>query len=252
MKEQFKETAALIAEPVRATILWTLLDGRAFTATELAIAADTSASNISMHLAKLVRGGLLKVESQGRHRYYALSGPETAYAMEALALLGVPAAQGVPASQGAPASQGSPRSLASQGARASPGSPAAQYPSPIKQCRTCYDHLAGKTGVAIADALLQQRMMTNIDGCFGLTAKGKRWFGELGINVDELASLRRCFLRPCLDWSERRYHIAGSLAAALLDKMLQADWIRRTRNSRAVVVTGKGQKELYAGLKVVV
>jgi DNA-binding transcriptional ArsR family regulator len=233
MKEQFKETAALIAEPVRATILWTLLDGRAFTATELAIAADTSASNISMHLAKLVRGGLLKVESQGRHRYYALSGPETAYAMEALALLGVPAAQG------------------SQGSLASQGSPAAQSPSPIKQCRTCYDHLAGKTGVAIADALLKQGMMTNNDGSFGLTAKGKRWFGELGINVDELISLRRCFLRPCLDWSERRYHIAGSLAAALLDKMLQADWIRRTRNSRAVIVTGKGQKELYAGLKII-
>jgi len=251
MKEQFKETAALIAEPVRATILWTLLDGRAFTATELAIAADTSASNISMHLAKLVRGGLLKVESQGRHRYYALSGPETAYAMEALALLGVPASQG---SQGSLASQGS---AASQGLSASlrspvsQGSPAAQYPSPIKQCRTCYDHLAGKTGVAIADALLKQGMMTNIDGTFGLTAKGKRWFGELGINVDELAGLRRCFLRPCLDWSERRYHIAGSLAAALLDKMLQADWIRRTKNSRAVIVTGKGQKELYAVLKII-
>lgn len=225
MKEQFKEAAALIAEPIRATILWTLMDGRAFTATELAIAADTSASNISMHLARLVRGGLLKVESQGRHRYYSLSGPETAYAMEALASLGSPAA-----------------SVADKAAS----------PSPIKQCRTCYDHLAGKTGVAITDALLKQGMITNIDSSFELTAKGKRWFGELGINVDELAALRRSFLRPCLDWSERRYHIAGSLAAALLDKMLEADWIRRTKNSRAVIVTGKGQKELYTVLKVVV
>ena len=238
MKQQFKETAALIAEPIRATILWTLMDGRAFTATELAIAADTSASNISMHLARLVRGGLLKVESQGRHRYYALSGPETAYAMEALASLSSPAA----------AVSGKVDH------------------SPIKLCRTCYDHLAGKTGVAITDALLKQGMMTSVDSgfgltakssprliakrSFGLTAKGKRWFGELGINVDELATLRRSFLRPCLDWSERRYHIAGSLAAALLDKMLQEDWIRRTRNSRAVVVTGKGQKELYTVLKV--
>ena len=227
MKEQFKEIAGLIAEPIRATILWTLMDGRAFTATELAIAADTSASNISMHLARLVRGGLLRVESQGRHRYYSLSGPETAYAMEALATL---VAQSSPASRGASGSSA----------------------TPIKQCRTCYDHLAGKTGVAITDALLKQGMMTNIDSSFGLTAKGKRWFGELGINVDELSSLRRSFLRPCLDWSERRYHIAGSLAAALLEKMLQADWIRKTRNSRAVVVTGKGQKELYAVLKVVV
>ena len=222
MKERFKETAALIAEPIRATILWTLMDGRAFTATELAIAADTSASNISMHLARLVRGGLLKVESQGRHRYYALSGPETAYAMEALAALSSPAA-----------------AVAGK-----------VDPSPIKLCRTCYDHLAGKTAVTITDALLKQGMMTSVDSGFGLTAKGKRWFGELGINVDELATLRRSFLRPCLDWSERRYHIAGSLAAALLDKMLQEDWIRRTRNSRAVVVTGKGQKELYTLLKV--
>ena len=221
-KEQFKEAAALIAEPIRATILWTLLDGRAFTATELAIAADTSASNISMHLARLVRGGLLKVESQGRHRYYALSGPETAYAVEALASLGSPG-----------------------------GAESDKNTSPIQQCRTCYDHLAGKTGVAVTDALIKQGMITNIDSSFGLTAKGKRWFGELGINVDELATLRRSFLRPCLDWSERRYHIAGSLAAALLDKMLQADWIRRTRNSRAVIVTGKGQKELYNVLKIV-
>jgi hypothetical protein len=177
-----------------------------------------------MHLTKLVKGGLLKVESQGRHRYYSLSGPETAYAVEALASLG---------------------------SQASAGSPAAN-PPPIKQCRTCYDHLAGRTGVMIADALLKQGMMTSIDSSFALTAKGKRWFGGLGIDVDELVTLRRSFLRPCLDWSERRYHIAGSLAAAFLDKMLQEDWIRRTRNSRAVVVTGKGQKELYAVLKIVV
>lgn len=256
MKEQFKETAALIAEPIRATILWTLMDGRAFTATELAIAADTSASNISMHLARLVKGGLLKVESQGRHRYYALSGPETAYAMEALASL---VSLDVAVS-------GKARKKTSD--EDSSKSTSDEDPSPIKQCRTCYDHLAGKTGVAITDALLKQGMIKNIDSSpglmaksgfgvkansgFGLTAKGKRWFGELGINVDELAALRRSFLRPCLDWSERRYHIAGSLAAALLDKMLQEDWIRRTRNSRAVVVTGKGEKELYTVLKVVV
>ena len=238
MKEQFKEAVALIAEPVRATIMWTLLDGRAFTATELAIAADTSASNISMHLARLVRGGLLKVESQGRHRYYSLSGPEIAYAMESLATLGSSAA----------AVADTAASLSGKARRTTSD----ETPSPIKQCRTCYDHLAGKTGVAITDALLKQGMMTNIDSSFGLTPKGKRWFGELGIDVDELESLRRLFLRPCLDWSERRYHIAGSLAAALLDKMLQADWIRRTKNSRAVIVTGKGQKELYSVLKVVV
>ena len=150
MKDQFKETAALVGEPMRATILWTLLDGRAFTATELSIVAETSASNISMHLAKLVSAGLLKVESQGRHRYYALAGPETAYAVEALASLGPP---------------GKAKQKATE-----------EELSPMKQCRTCYDHLAGRTGVAITDALLKQRMIMSVDRGFELTANGRKWF----------------------------------------------------------------------------
>lgn len=226
MKDHFKKTAALVGEPVRATILWTLLDGKAFTATELAIAADTSASNISMHLAKLVDAGLLKSESQGRHRYYAFSGKEIAHAVEALAAL-------MPYSS---------KKL----------SPVHKIDPAIQQCRTCYDHLAGKTGVAITDALLKQRLIITDDGGFELAPKGKKWFLSMDIDIDELQQQRRSFLRPCLDWSERRYHIAGSLAAALLDKMLQQDWIRKTKNSRAVVVTAKGQKNLYETLKVVV
>lgn len=226
MKEHFKQAASLVGDPVRATILWTLLDGRAFTATELAIAADTSASNISMHLAKLVNAGLLKAESQGRHRYYALSGKEIAYAVEALAVL-----MPHPSRKAAPVTKVEPA---------------------IQQCRTCYDHLAGRTGVAITDALLKQRFIVAGDECFGLAAKGKKWFLGLGIPIDELQQQRRSFLRPCLDWSERRYHLAGSLAAALLDKMLLDDWVRKTRNSRAVVVTAKGQKKLYELLKVVI
>src|SRR5882762_2925095 len=125
MEHHFKEIAALIGDPVRATIMWKLLDGKAFTATELAIAADTSASNISMHLARLLQAGLLRVENQGRHRYYKFARKEIAYAIEAMAsLITVPAVAGKTNSDEMPA---------------------------IKYCRTCYDHLAGKTGVALTD-----------------------------------------------------------------------------------------------------
>jgi DNA-binding transcriptional ArsR family regulator len=225
MKDRFKEIAALIGEPARATILWTLLDGKAFTATELAIAADTSASNISMHLSKLLNADLLKAENHGRHRYYSFSKTETAYAVEALAALLPPPSKKVQQ---------------------------ADIISPVQQCRTCYDHLAGKTGVALTNALLKQKIITEIDNAFELTSKGKKWFLAMDIDTDELQQQRRSFLRPCLDWSERRYHMAGSLAAALLDKMLSHDWIRRTKNSRAVIVTAKGQKNLYEKLKIVV
>jgi len=225
IKDHFIETAALVSEPVRATILWTLLDGKSFTATELAIAADTSASNISMHLAKLVKADLLKAENHGRHRYYSFSRKEIAYAVEGLAAL-------------------IPHTIKKY-------KQVNDSIQPIQQCRTCYDHLAGKTGVAITDALLKQRMITAGDGSFELAAKGKRWFLEMGIDTNELQKQRRSFLRPCLDWSERRYHIAGSLAAAFLDKMLLQDWIRKIKNSRAVVVTAKGQKNLYEKLKMV-
>jgi DNA-binding transcriptional ArsR family regulator len=225
IKEHFKETAALVGEPVRATILWTLLDGKAFTATELAMAADTSASNISMHLAKLVNAGILKAESHGRHRYYAFSKKEIAYAVEALAAL-------IP--------QPKKKAIYIDEAQ------------PIQQCRTCYDHLAGKTGVLLTDAFLKQKIITEGNNSFELTTKGRKWFHTMQIDTDELQQQRRSFLRPCLDWSERRYHMAGSLAAALLDKMLLQDWLRKTRNSRAIVVTAKGQKNLYEKLKIAV
>jgi DNA-binding transcriptional ArsR family regulator len=227
MKDHFRATAALIGEPVRATILWTLLDGKAFTATELSIAADTSASNISMHLRKLVNAGLLKTENHGRHRYYSFSRKDIAYAVEALSTL-------IPAS--------SKKMMMKNDVDI----------TPVQQCRTCYDHLAGKTGVAITDALLKQKIIAANNKDFKLTSKGKKWFLQMNIDAEELQQQRRSFLRPCLDWSERRYHIAGSLAAALLDKMLQQDWIRRIKNSRAVVITAKGQKQLYDKLKIIV
>jgi DNA-binding transcriptional ArsR family regulator len=224
MENQFKQIAALIGDPVRATIMWTLLDGKAFTATELAITANTSPQNISMHLAKLVQADLLSVESQGRHRYYKFSRKDIAYAIEAMAnLIPQPTAKSKPLDDSNPA---------------------------IKYCRTCYDHLAGKVGVAVTDSLLKQKIIIESSHDFTISSKGEKWFTELDIDVKELRQQRRSFLRPCLDWSERRHHIAGSLAASLLDKMLLLDWFRKTKNSRAIIITSKGQKELYNNFKI--
>ncbi len=224
MENHFKHIASLVGDPTRATILWTLSGGKAFTATELSIASGTSPQNISMHLNKLLQANLICAEAQGRHRYYTFSGKEIAYAVEALANL-IPAA-------------------------ALENNTGSEDISPIKYCRTCYDHLAGKVGVLLTDSLLQQKIISAKDRNFEVTAKGQKWFSGLGISIDDLKQQRRSFLRPCLDWSERRPHMAGSLAAALLDKMFSSGWIRKVKNSRAVIVTGKGQKEMYTHFRL--
>ncbi|MEO7121014.1 MAG: hypothetical protein ABIY62_07955, partial [Ginsengibacter sp.] len=168
--------------------------------------------------------GLLSVENQGRHRYYKYSRKEIAYAIEALTTLVSPSA--------------TKENLNNE-----------PFPA-IKYCRTCYDHLAGKVGVVITDSLLKQRIIVADNESFEVTNKGKKWFSEMGIGIDELQLQRRSFLRPCLDWSERRHHIAGSLASALLDKILSSDWIRKTKNSRAMIITSKGQKVFYEMFKI--
>jgi DNA-binding transcriptional ArsR family regulator len=223
MENQFKQIAALIGDPVRATIMWTLMDGRAFTATELAASANTSPQNISMHLAKLTGAGLLCVESQGRHRYYKFARKDIAYGVEAMANLIPPTA--------------TEKNILTD-------------ISPIKYCRTCYDHLAGKVGVMITDSMLRHKIIIDKNNALEISVKGQKWFSNLDINTNDLKQERRFFVRPCLDWSERRHHMGGSLAAALLEKMLSADWMRRTKNSRAVIITSKGRKMLYEYLKI--
>jgi DNA-binding transcriptional ArsR family regulator len=216
MENQFKQIATLIGDPTRAVVMWTLLDGKAFTASELAVAADTTPQNMSMHLSKLLQADLLCVESQGRHRYYKFARPDVAYAIEAMANL-------------------------------IPGIDNKKQPLPgdntaIRHCRTCYDHLAGKTGVAITDSLLKQKIIHESNNNFSLGPKGERWFNSIGIRTQNLQTGRRPLLRRCLDWSERRHHMAGTLGALLLNKMLEDDWLRRTRNSRVIVITAKGEK----------
>lgn len=217
-----KHIVQLIGDPVRADILWTLLDGRAYTASELAAAVDTSAPNCSMHLAKLIKADLLTVEAQGRHRYYTFSRPEVAYAVEALAAL-------VP-----------------QRARET----AEKEDPPIRVCRTCYDHLAGRVGVQIAEGLVKQKLLIQTKKEFELTPKGMRWFNTHGIDPADLQRKRRNFSRTCLDWTERRPHLAGSLGAALLKMMLDEQWVRRMANTRAIQVTPKGRKALSSELKL--
>ena len=226
MEDQFIKTATLIGDATRASILWNLLDGRAFTATELAIAIETSAQNISMHLGKLLDANLISVEKQGRHKYYRFSNKEVAYAVEAMANL-------IP----------KPEISAKKKTK--------NYP-PIKYCRTCYDHLAGKIGVALAESLLQQKIIIEKNNTFEITSEGEKWFSDFGVNIGDAKKQKRIFLKPCLDWSERRYHIAGSVGTLLLNKMLEQDWIRRTANSRVIIITAKGEKEMLKSFKIIV
>jgi DNA-binding transcriptional ArsR family regulator len=224
MEDQFIKTASLIGDPTRASILWTLLDGRAFTATELAVSANTSPQNISMHLGKLLEADLLCVEKQGRHKYYRFSNKEVAYAVEAMANL-------VPKPE------------------VSLKNKSENYP-PIKFCRTCYDHLAGKIGVALTDSLLEQKIIIEKNNAYEISPEGEKWFSRFGINIEESQKQKRIFLKPCLDWSERRNHIAGSIGALLLNKMIAEDWLRKTKDSRAMIITGKGEKELLKNFKI--
>ena len=226
MEDQFIKTATLIGDATRASILWNLLDGKAFTATELAIAVETSAQNISMHLGKLLDADLISVEKQGRHKYYRFSNKEVAYAVEAMANL-------IP----------KPEISAKKKTE--------NYP-PIKYCRTCYDHLAGKIGVALAESLLQQKIIIEKNNTFEISPEGEKWFSDFGVNILDAKKQKRIFLKPCLDWSERRYHIAGSVGTLLLNKMLEQDWIRRTKDSRVIIITGKGEKEMLKSFKIIV
>src|SRR6185437_12037512 len=224
MEKELGKITSLIGDPVRTNILWTLLDNRAYTATELAISADTSPQNISMHLSKLVQADLLTVESQGRHKYYKFSRPEVANAIEAIGSL-------------------LPNKIHKKIIDNSDN-------SAIKYCRSCYDHLAGKVGVLITETLLKQKIIEAVANTYNVTKKGEHFFSEFDINIDHLKKCRRAFAKPCLDWSERKHHLAGSLGAALLEKMLSLDYIRKTKNSRAIVITSKGQLHLYEKFKI--
>jgi DNA-binding transcriptional ArsR family regulator len=224
VKQDLVEIAALIGEPTRVVMLWSLVGGQARPASELAFYANVSAQNASAHLARLVAAGLLAVEAHGRHRYYRLAGADVAHAVEALAAL-------------------------SPAAKETAGLPPRQTPD-LKYARTCYDHLAGRAAVEICAALNDKGYITPSGADFEITSKGEKLFSDLGIEIGELREQRRAFARQCQDWSERRPHIAGALGAALLERMFQRGWIARVRSSRIVRVTARGKEDVYKLLKL--
>jgi DNA-binding transcriptional ArsR family regulator len=222
----FSTIALLIGEPARATMLWKILDGGMHSATELAIAADLSPQNASMHLSKLVNAGLLSVIKRGRLKYYQFTNPNVAYVIESIANL-------------MPKDNLMPPDDASNGSR-------------IKYCRTCYDHLAGKVGVAITDKLLSKKIIEVKNEDFVISKSGVKWFDNLEISITELQEKKRVLARKCLDWSERRPHISGAVGAALANRLFDLKWLQRTKSSRIVSITPFGQKEIYELLGLVV
>ncbi|CAO3419690.1 ArsR/SmtB family transcription factor [Azospirillum doebereinerae] len=214
------EIAALIGDPARANILSALMGGQALTAGELAWHAGVGAPTTSGHLAKLAGAGLLALEKQGRHRYYRLASPEIAQAMEALMTL---------------AASGPKRHR-----------PVGPRDEALRAARTCYDHLAGRLGIGLADALRAQGHVVLADGTGVVTTAGRRFLGDFGIGMEADLAGRRPLCRTCLDWSERRPHLAGRLGAGLLDRSLALGWIARVPDSRAVSVTAEGREGFAA------
>jgi len=206
--------ATLLADPVRAQIMWSLMDGRALTAGELAEAGGVSPQTASSHLAKLIDGKLLTVAQQGRHRYYRISGPDAAYLIETLSVLAEQPEAG--------RIRTGPRD------------------EKLRQARICYDHLAGSMGVKLFDGLRSAGALAGDDSNIGLTAKGETLFSDFGIDCGTLKTARRPLCRACLDWSERRPHLAGSLGAAVLARFLHKGWIRRQGGTRALDFSSEG------------
>lgn len=216
-KFSLASTAALIADPGRAAMLSLLLNGRALAAGELARAANISQQSASMHLAQLLAGGLLRVTPEGRHRYYRLASRDVAHAIEALGVISSPRKQ----------------------------KPVGEDVA-ISYARTCYDHLAGVIAVSLADSLQRRRLLvaSNDTRTFDLTKSGEKFLREWHIDASVLRASKRNFARRCLDWTERRDHIAGSLGAAICAKFLELRWITRDCNSRVVRLTLAGRQKL--------
>lgn len=219
---RFSEVASLAGDPARAGMLHALMDGRALTASELARVAGITPQTASGHLARMTGGGLVHVEKQGRHRYYRLASPAVAQMMESI----MQVASGLEATRPAPAT--GPKDAA------------------LRAARTCYDHLAGRLGVALADALAAGGYV-ELDRDAGLvTDAGIALFSRIGIDVTALSAGRgrraRVLCRPCLDWSERRPHLGGCVGAALCACSFEEGWIRRVTGTRAVAITPRGQR----------
>lgn len=217
--------ATLMAHPTRAAILAALVGGAALPAGQLAGAAGVTASTASEHLSRLVEGGLLAVVAAGRHRYFRLADPAVARAIEALAAA-APAPRAVRASRG-PSEE-------------------------MRRARSCYDHLAGVLGVGVCDALVGQGVLVPGEESFALTPAGEARLVALGVDVRAARARKRRFSPTCLDWTERRFHLAGALGAAILDRCVEAGWVARREGDRSLRVTVSGRRAFQTefGLEV--
>jgi DNA-binding transcriptional ArsR family regulator len=217
VQPRFARIAAAIGDPTRARMLGALMDGASRPAGEIAQAAGVHASTASGHLARLVDEGLLSVQLQGRHRYYRVSDPDVASALEALSVL-------------------AERTAVDGKWQREP------YRS-MKLARTCYRHLAGELGVQLFQALVAHGRLAGSEAGYELTAAGRRWLERIGMEAPPRGER---FAYPCLDWSERRHHLAGRLATSLLEHFVARRWLARTPRSRALKLTPQGKSELVA------
>jgi len=220
--------AAAIGDPARARMLYCLMDGHARTSTELAAVADVSPSTASIHLSRLKTARLVKVQAQGKHRFYSLDGPDVGRALEGLSVL---------------AGGNRDRFVPST-------------PSRLRAARTCYDHLAGTVGVSLHDRFKAlgwlSESSTGGDNAYDLTPQGEKALAAVGIDVEATRMLRRRFAFACLDWSERRCHVGGALGAALLKLVLKRRWVVQDLDSRALALTALGRREMRTrfGLRI--
>lgn len=211
--------ASAIAEPARTKMLCSLMDGHARTSTEMAVIADVSASTASAHLARLKDDGLVRLHTQGRHRYYSLADTHVAQAIEALMVI---------------SQQVDTRYVSAT-------------PTRLQFARTCYDHMAGTLAVRLHDHLRASGWLivpAAEDGLYVLTVNGEKAMADLGIEIEALRAQRRRFACPCLDWSMRRPHLAGALGAAFLRVFISRKWVTQDLDSRALALTSSGRKAL--------
>ncbi len=210
----------LIGDPARANMLTALMGGQALTATELSQAAGVTVQTASSHLSKLEDGGLIAQRKQGRHRYFALADTAAAAFLETI--------------MGFAASRGHLRH------KPGPKDPA------LRKARICYDHLAGDFGVRMLDSFMAREVIASDGESLSMTAQGEIELKRIGLDLAPLAASRRPFCKSCLDWSERRSHLAGTLGKALLDHFIQQGWARRSGDSRAVIFTPDGERQFLS------
>jgi len=228
MPDSFSTTGILLGDRTRATMLLGLMGGIALPAGELARIANVAPQTASEHLAKLVSGRLLTVERQGRHRYYRLSSSQVADALEALLVL-------------------TPRS--SVGARDT--DKGATTAGTLAHARTCYAHLAGWLGVRVAESLQERALLTPHDAkTYTVTASGRAWFEALAITLPACDLAQQKIARRCLDWTERRHHLAGTLGCAMYRRFCELEWLAPVRDTRAVRVTLLGKQRLWDLLRI--